>query len=283
MQIGFFLKKIFSFLQLLRYQNLLITTFTLFFSNLFLVGQSNAMDFGFLALVLSTVFVAGGGYLINDLYDIKIDLYNKPDSVLIGSVFSKRWVIITYFLINSFALLLGFFVSNMVGLIDIACIFSLWLYAFWLKKMPLYGNVLVALLSAMVVLMLNIFYHNDNQEVYLLAIFAFFISLIREIVKDMEDIEGDKVGGCNTFPIVFGIKNSKFLIGIILIFFLLFLEFYSLIFNELHANIVYQFCMPISLLFFAYRLYSAQNKSEFHQLSSLCKLLMLFGLIGVIT
>jgi 4-hydroxybenzoate polyprenyltransferase len=189
---------------------------------------------------------------------------------------------VAYLLLVAFALGLGFSISETIYWIDVFCIFGLWFYAFYLKKTPLLGNVWVATLSALVVFILNILYFIDNEQITLLSIFAFFISLLREIIKDMEDIEGDRIGNCHTLPIVFGITKSKYVVYGILLLFILFLIFYRLIFKDLQSNFVYQMLMPILLLFLAYRLYLAQHKQDFHRLSSYCKWLMLIGLGGVL-
>lgn len=278
-------KNLLLFLQLVRYQNLVITALTLGLANYFLLGQV-FWEAKLLLLVLSTVLIAAGGYLINDFYDITIDLKNKPHKVLIGKFFTKKSVLFFYFLFNLLALILGFLISVQVGLVDLSCALSLWLYAFYLKKTPLWGNVLVALLSALVLLMLPLMYQQTNEGIYLLAIFAFFISLIREIVKDMEDIEGDKMGNCQTLPIIFGILKSKYLIYSILVAFIFFLESYFFVFKNLKTNyltiLIYQILIPVLLLFWFYRLYFAIHKKDFHYLSGFCKVLMLIGILGMV-
>lgn len=277
------IQNVLYFLQLIRYQNLIIILLTLFFAKYFLISPtSDQLSPNWLFLSSSTLLVAAGGYLINDFYDIAIDMVNKPDKVLIDKVFTQKYIWRVYFAFNALALFLGFLVSAYIGLSEIVCVLSLWLYAFYLKKTALFGNLLVAFLSAFVVLIVNLMYETHFILVYVFGVFAFFISLIRELIKDIEDIEGDKVGKCRTYPILFGIRNTKTLI------YCLIGTFIALLFVIPHFGNIGQRLNSIShgiisllLLFLAYKLYWAEKKSDFHLLSSFCKLLMLVGMIGM--
>lgn len=271
------------FLQLIRYQNLIIIVLTLFFTKYFLIDSTaDQVPLNWLFLSASTLLVAAGGYLINDFYDIAIDKINKPNKVLIDKIFTQKTSWFVYIAFNIFAVFLGFCISVVIGLSEIVCVLSLWLYAFYLKKTPLFGNLLVAFLSAFVVLIVNLMYEAHFLLVYVFGVFAFFISLIRELIKDIEDIEGDKVGKCSTFPILFGIGNAKMLIYCLIVIFI------ALLFAIPHLANMGQKLSNIShgiisllLLLLAYRLYWAEKKSDFHWLSSFCKLLMLAGMIGM--
>jgi 4-hydroxybenzoate polyprenyltransferase len=272
----------FFFFQLVRYQNLAIIVFTLLFVKYFLISPSLVkFTHEWTLLIFSTVLIAAGGYIINDFYDRKIDEINKPDKVLIGKVFTPNFALYLYAGFNIMAIILGFFTSIYVGLIQIFCVLSLYLYAFYLKKIALVGNVLVAFLSALVVLIVNVLYLQHFLLVYIFGIFAFFISLIRELIKDIEDIAGDRVGECRTFPILYGILNTKRLIYCIIAIFIatLFAVPYFIFSGQ---NQVGSLVIVILLLFLIYKLYKAREKSDFHFLSIFCKLLMLVGMLGML-
>jgi 4-hydroxybenzoate polyprenyltransferase len=234
-------------------------------------------------LIISTTLIAAGGYIINDYFDVKIDLVNKPDKVLISKVFTKKNALQIYVLLNVLALLAGFWVDIKIALIQIFCGLSLYWYALYLKKIALLGNGLVALLSAMVVLLANVLYGKNFPLVYLFAGFAFFISLIRELLKDIEDIEGDKAGNCQTFPILFGVFNTKLFILGVTLFFLLFLFYFPhWLFLSIPYYLFYCFFVSLLLLILAWQVFFAKSKADFHRASSFSKLIMLLGMIGMV-
>lgn len=277
-------QKLFFFFQLIRYQNLVIIIFTLLFTKYFLINSTSSVKFTheWLLLIFSTVLIAAAGYIINDFYDRKIDAINKPHKVLIGKVFTPNSMLYFYVGFNLLAVILGFFISIYIGLIHIFCVLSLYLYALYFKKIALLGNVLVAFLSALVVLIVNVLYLKHFSLVYIFGAFAFFISLIRELIKDIEDIEGDRVGECRTFPILYGILNTKRLIYCIIAIFIaaLFLPYHFL--PNQNLGLIGSLVMVILLLFLTYRLHLARQKSDFHFLSSFCKLLMLVGMLSML-
>jgi 4-hydroxybenzoate polyprenyltransferase len=219
------LKTTILFLQLIRYQNLMIMILTLFFVKYFLIPPfSTPLPSGtYFFLISAVVLIAAGGYIINDVYDITIDKINKPSKVLIDSTFSKTTAFYFYAIFNAIGLLFAFLISFQIGWIHGLCAFSLWLYARYLKKNILVGNAVVAFLSAFVVLIINILHQSHFPLVYAFALFAFFIALIRELVKDIEDMEGDAIAACRTFPLVFGIFKTKILVYCLIAFFILIL------------------------------------------------------------
>ncbi len=277
-------QKIFYFFQLIRYQNLAIIIFTLLFAKYFLISPASSLRFAndWVLLVFSTVLIAAGGYIINDFYDRKIDEINKPHKILIGNIFTPNFALYFYAGFNIIAVISGFFISSYIGLIEIFCVLNLYLYARYFKKIALLGNVLVAFLSALVVLIVNVLYLQHFPLVYIFGIFAFFISLIRELIKDIEDIEGDRTGGCRTFPILYGILNTKRLIYCLLLIFIAMLftvPYYLLLSQNLMQ--ISNITVVVLLLFLTYKLHLAKQKSDFHFLSSFCKLLMLIGMLSI--
>ncbi len=229
------------------------------------------------------MLIAAGGYAVNDYFDVAIDTFNKPNKVLIDRVFTKKNALQIYIFLNATALTAGFIANVKIGFIQVFCGLSLYFYARYLKKIALLGNGLVALLSALVVLLTNIFYEKHFPLIYLFAGFAFFISLIRELVKDAEDIEGDRIGNCQTFPIVFGIFRTKLLIFSILSVFI-FSLFYAphwLSFSIPHY-IFYTCFITFLLLLLGLQVHFARGKTDFHKASIFSKLIMLLGMAGMI-
>jgi 4-hydroxybenzoate polyprenyltransferase len=258
--------------------------FTLVFVNYSLLPIPNQVSFSLVfALGLAVMLVGASGYLINDLFDVAIDRVNKPNKVLIDKAFSKKTVWTVYSSLNSLALLIGFLINETILLLLLFCIVSLWGYALFLKKIALLGNILISFLSALVVLILGILQREWYPLALLFAVFAFCISLIREIIKDMEDIEGDRVGQCKTLPILVGISGAKILtIILLIIFFSLLFYLPSLLDMFIPYYLYYCIILGFSFVWLGWKVYISKSKKDFHYLSSFCKAIMLLGMIGMI-
>jgi 4-hydroxybenzoate polyprenyltransferase len=235
------------FFRLLRPLNLLIIAFTMYMMRYFVLAKAywqdadqNALpasDFDFFLLVFSTMLIAGGGYIINDYFDIKIDRRNKPEKVIVGRFIKKRVAMLWHTLLNIFAVGIGIYLSleyhNPWPLVfHLTTTFLLWMYSLSLKRKFLSGNLVISLMAAMVVLLVGAFELPDMAEdptipgayVHLakwgLLFFAgmsFLSTLIREIIKDLADMEGDALVQCKTVPLVIGIPaTKKFVIVLIL-------------------------------------------------------------------
>lgn len=195
-------------------------------------------EFWFAMLVLATMLLAAGGYAINDYFDTKTDAINRPDRVLVGKAFTRKFAIKLHLILSTIGSLLGIATSIYVGVWQYALIFPLvggllWFYSTTYKAQLLVGNIIVSLVVAVMVPLLvlmfemgrinhTILYVLQQNQISLnaitywvsgFALFAFITTLIREIVKDMEDFEGDAKTGCNTLPIAFGILKTKAIVG----------------------------------------------------------------------
>jgi 4-hydroxybenzoate polyprenyltransferase len=126
--------------------------------------------------VLSTLFIAASGYIINDYYDIKIDLINKPHRVVIGRYIKRRWAMVINQIFNVAGLLLGLLVGKKVFLVNLLAVFCLWLYSNQLKRLPFWGNLMIAILTGFSLLVLAVHYPGHQREVWIYAIFSFEIT-----------------------------------------------------------------------------------------------------------
>ena len=290
-------KAIFS---LVRWTNLIIIAATMLVSFFALQGQKIqliSLDLnGLIMITLSVVFIAAAGNVINDVQDYEIDLINKPDKVIIEKHLSKYGANVLYVVLNVLALMLsalvgaktqfegGFYIIPiMIGL--------LYLYSMYFKKMPLIGNIVVAILSASAIVIPHWFNnqsfdYEDQIVAYLYFAFALILSLVREIVKDIEDIEGDKAQGAKTLPILVGVKASKGvaiggLITLVIILFNLQLFFNSFFEIELAEMLV---ITPINSIVFllGFNIYRAKDKQDYHKISILCKIVMVLGILSML-
>jgi 4-hydroxybenzoate polyprenyltransferase len=260
----------------------------------------------FSLLVLASVTIAAAGYIINDYFDLNIDRVNKPEKLVVDKIIKRRWAILWHFCISLFGGLLSLYLawrlSNLVlALGNLLCIALLWFYSTTFKKKLLIGNIIISLLTAWVVLVLwvielpRLYYDVVPEEldtlsrVFKLAAlyggFAFISSLIREVVKDIEDMAGDSKYGARTMPIVWGVNVSKVFAAtwtIVLIAAILILQLYVLPFRWWWSLLYSGLLIILPLLIILRKLYKAYTSKDFHQISNWIKFVMLTGILSMI-
>ncbi len=275
-----------GFLRLIRVNNLIILFFTQYFTAIFLIDPESrvlrlSLDYKLMLVTLSTILIAAAGYLINDYHDVKIDAINRPQRILVGKILQRREMLLVYSILNLIALATGFLVSYKILVLHIFSISSLWFYSAFLKKTPFWGNFLIAILTALSILIIAIYYNSNYLFVGLYASLAFFVSLIREIVKDMEDVKGDSAYGSHTLPIVYGQRGAKRYIYVIAILFLAGLFVFDF-YIDLWSFWIIGIILSTETLFLLYFIYWADTKDKFHFCSNFCKAILLSGVISMI-
>lgn len=269
-----------ALVRLTRLWNLLIVALTQYCTAGFLVGTDTLSDHGLLLLTLSTVLVAAGGYSINDYYDVKIDLINKPERVVVGKTLSRRFVLLLHTVLTVTGVLLGFLLSWVIGGITFVSGFLLWLYSNQLKRLPFIGNFIVALLTGVSVWMVNLLFPPTRAAILVYAVFAFFLTLIREIIKDMEDLKGDNTFGCRTLPIVWGLRGTKLFLYLVTVLFCSTVVSIHMLVTPLPVAFFVGFLfIPLGILI-AW-LIRADTRRDYYRLSQLSKLIMLGGLFSM--
>ena len=297
-----------NYLKLIRYQNLLLLAFMqLIFRYGFLKLQNiylSLNDWQYGLLVLSTVLIAAAGYVINDIMDQETDYDNKPDNVIVGQYISEKAAYNLYFILNITGVGIGYYLANVIQKPSFAGAFiiisaTLYMYASSLKQILLVGNIIVALLLSFSVLIIGLFdllpatYEGNQREMGVMfsilidyACFAFIINLIREIVKDLEDVYGDNNYGMSTLPIALGVnKTSKvvFALGIIAILILFWYINSNLMATQLYYAVVYALLFVVApLIFFVIKIWNAKSKQEFHLLSTVLKWVIFFGILSIL-
>lgn len=259
-------------------------------------------DWQYELLVLSTVLIAAGGYVINNIFDQETDNDNKPNDVIVGKSISETQAYNLYFALTVSGVALGFYLSNVIQKPGFASIFiliaaTLYLYASSLKQMMLIGNVVVALLLSFSVIIIGIFdlypatvIENQQQmKVFFsilldYAIFAFMINILREMIKDIQDMDGDYNQGMNTLPIAIGkLRTCKiiFILSIIpILVILLYINKYLLDLLWVTIYLLLFVCGP--LILFTVKMLKAYTKKEFYFLSLLLKWMLFFGILSVV-
>ncbi|MFN8844434.1 MAG: geranylgeranylglycerol-phosphate geranylgeranyltransferase [Chryseotalea sp.] len=270
-----------AMLRLTRFGNLLIIGFAQTATAFFLVGSHSWQTFSLWLLSSSTIIIAAAGYIINDYYDIKIDYINKPERVVIGKIIPRRFAILFHTLFSVGGIAIGFYLSWQIGVIHFFSAFMLWLYSNSLKRLPLIGNVVIAFLTALSVFIIAVFYKTNINLILIYSLFAFFISLVREVVKDMEDLKGDITFGCKTLPILWGIRKTKYFLYSVLVVFVLLVLILDSYFTIL-PSVYFMSFLFLPLAWFALRLHRADTVKDFRWLSNLSKIIMLLGIISML-
>ena len=320
------MQKIIAFLSLIRLQNLFIVALCQYFirfafTKTFLPFPAlNDLEFFF--FVFTTISIAASGYIINDIYDVETDKINKSGKLIIGEIIKVETAIILYFLLNTIALFSGVYLAIIIGkplysLIFVYCIFFLWRYSRSMKKAFLIGNLHVGILTALVLINTALFdiipnIHFPGNEsgrmilkiILVYSLFSFFLTLIREFVKDIEDKEGDMAINAKTLVIVLGVKKTKFIIFCLSFAVLVIVGFWQyfqlqiislnsiikwdgevyesvLIWGTDRFAIIYTAILQTILLLFVLRLYNSRTKKDFYYLSQLCKIIMLVGICSM--
>ncbi len=304
-----------AFLKLIRYPNLFFIALTQFLFYYCIILPEYARhpelthEFDWLHLVLliaASILIAAAGYIINDYFDLNIDRVNRPERLIIEKLIKRRWAIVWHLALSVTGIVISFYLgwkigNLLIGIINIVCVLMLWFYSTTFKRQLLIGNIIISLLTAWVVLVLYVAemkflpgrYDKEHisliTKIYKYAVmyggFAFIISLIREVIKDMEDMEGDEKYNCKTMPIIWGIPASKVFVAvwlIVLIGALLVLELYSIQLTWWWP-VLYNLLLIILPLFHILRkLFKAFTTEDFHNLSNLVKLVMLTGILSML-
>ncbi len=281
-----------AFLRLVRLPNLLIILVAQFLIRIFVIGPKEdwktiITDLPFLLLCLATLMIAGAGYIINDYYDIKIDIVNNPKKVMIGKIFTRRVALFAHFIINIVAVLIGLLVAIKMNdwkifITVFVSGFLMWYYSNSLKRLALWGNITISLLTGISIYYISFLSDNNIRMVIIYSVFAFMVSLIREIIKDMEDMKGDALYGCKTLPIVWGVRNTKnFIFAVSIVF----ISIMVLLFIERYNNLLALYFGIVLFPVFAFlliKLYKAETEKDYHNLSTLSKGIMLAGLASIL-
>lgn len=315
-----------SFLKLIRIQNLLIIVFALYMARYCIIKpvlqvydlKITFTELDMFFVTLAWVMVAAGGYAINDYFDNQIDRINRPDTQVVGKTISRGTATTTHLSLSITGCVLGMLASIRIGEWKLGLMFPfvaglLWFYSTAYKKQFLLGNLVVAFITGLG-LMTPALYEYPGQLSALSAkiipdneftpklllnlmlefgVFAFATTLVREIIKDIEDVEGDKANDCNTIPIALGIRNAKIIAisltsliiaGLGVAYFIFFdereLDFDSMAtLNKYKAMIYFLVLLIAPLGLLIYKLAKADSKKEFHACSSLMKWIMLAGIL----
>lgn len=304
-----------KYLQLIRWQNLLLVALSMFFTIRFVIQpilgipvfDHGLQVIGFVLLLTAVLLITAGGNIINDIYDVNSDSINKPGKNIVDSIISEKTAYRLYGLITIGGILAGVVVSFMIGKINFGFIFAivaglLYFYSQKYSCIPFLGNVVVSVLVSLSFGIVWVFYFYSlslepdvfvNVQgmfsvatiyIFIYMIFAFVINLMREVVKDIEDYNGDDRFGCRTLPVAYGISLSKVIaivISIICVVACIFLQMYWISGGNYFIGSYFSI-IDLLLIMIIIKLFNASESVDYKKISLLIKILMIAGILSMI-
>ena len=293
-----------SFFYLIRYKNLLMVLLTMILTKYALINSfisdPSLTSIDFIILSLSILCITAGGYIINDLFDIEADTINKPLKVYISKSISKKNAWVIYLLSSTLGVTLGIYLSiikniDFLSFYFIGTTLLLFLYSVLLKKLVFIGNLCISLLVTLPIYLLYKFDSNSKTfsnilqyfflsiAVFYYMFFAFLTTMIREIIKDIEDINGDYIVKLKTLPILIGktrARNISIFLSLVLLLFLFLVSSNYFISNKYFLGII-MLMLSTVVVYFIFKSWIATTKKQFQYLSNLMKLIMFIGILSM--
>ena len=280
------LMKIFSLFSVVRGYNIPIIVLAQYLSSIFILDkEKRALDIIldwrlFLIVFVSTLTIASG-YIINSFYDSAKDLINRPKKSMLDRLISQKTKLQVYFFLNFLAATLAYIVSWRASLFFSVYIFLIWFYSHKLKKYPIVGNLTASLLAVLPFFGILLYFKNFYPEIFAHASFLFLLILIREMIKDLENIKGDIANDYQTIPVRFGIKVSKNMITFLT--FLTIIPVYILIEKyDVGYMDIYFYISLIVLILFCFKLWKSETHNDYLELHNILKTIIVTGVFSIV-
>lgn len=278
--------KLLSLLSVVRGYNVLILVLAQYLAALFIFSPTKSLrvvllDHKLFFIVLSSVFVVSAGYIINNFYDVKADKINRPIKTSLDQVVSQKTKLQIYFLFNFLGFVFGWFVSWKAALFFGVYIFAIWFYSHKLKRLPFIGLLSVSILTILPFFAIFIYYKNFSKIIFVHATFLFCVLLLRQLIKDLENLRGAVANNYTTFPVKYGERKTRKL-GILIIL-LTFLPAYILFNYPSIGYMKYYFLISmIILIFIGYFLWKSNLKRHYVLLHNVLKIMLLVGILSLL-
>lgn len=278
--------KILSLFSVVRGYNIPIIVLAQYLSSIFILAPEKRaldviLDWRLFVIVFVSTLTIASGYIINNFYDSEKDLINRPNKSMLDRLVSQKTKLNVYFGLNFLAAGLAFIISWRAALFFSMYIFMIWFYSHKLKKYPIIGNLTASLLAILPFFGILLYFKNFYHVIFAHATFLFLLILIREMIKDLENIKGDVANNYQTIPVRFGERTSKQIItflttATILPVFIL-IDKYDVGYMD-----IYFYISLIVLIFFLLKLWKSQTHDEYVQLHNTLKLLIVAGVFSII-
>jgi len=280
------LLKIVSMFSVIRGYNIPIIALAQYLSAIFILAPekralSVLLDFNLFIIVIVSSLTIASGYIINNFYDSEKDLINRPNKSQLDRLVSQKTKLKVYFTVNFIVFLLSFFVSFRAVLFFSSYIFMIWFYSHKLKKMAIVGNMTAAFLAVLPFFAILLYYKNIYPQIFAHANFLFLLLIIREIIKDLENIKGDIANDYQTIPVMFGESTAKKIITFLTVLTIIPIYFLVEIFEVGYMDI-YFYMSLIILIFFLQKLWKSNSKPDYLKLHNILKFLVVSGVFCIV-
>lgn len=277
--------KFVSLFSVIRGYNILVVILAQYLSTIFILAPTSntlslVLDFGLFCIVFASTLAIASGYIINNFYDSKKDLINRPNKSMLDRLVSQKTKLYVYFSLNFIIVALAYKVSWRAFFFFSSYIFLIWYYSHRVKKLPLIGNLTSAILSLLPFFAIVLYFKNANINLYGHALFLFLLLLMRELIKDLENIKGDLATNYKTIPIVYGEAVSKKIITVLTITTILPVYFLIELNDVGYMDIYFYLCL-IFLVFFLLNLWKSKTKQNYLALHNLLKFLIVAGVFCI--
>ncbi|GAA0739100.1 MULTISPECIES: geranylgeranylglycerol-phosphate geranylgeranyltransferase [Gaetbulibacter] len=279
------LLKFFSMFSVIRGYNILVVVIAQYLASIYILAHDKpvkevVLDLNLLMLVLASAAAIAGGYIINNFYDSEKDLINRPRKTMLDRLVSQNTKLSFYFVLNFIAVIMASYVSFRAVVFFSVYIFAIWFYSHKLKKLPFIGNLVSAILTITPFFVIFVYYKNFEHVVFVHAMFLFLVISMRELTKDLENLQGDMAQDYHTIPVVYGEKASKLMLTVLSV--LTLVPTLLLIFQYQVGKMSYYFYVSIVLLLvFVVMLWKSNSKSQYLILHNILKLIIVLGVISI--
>jgi 4-hydroxybenzoate polyprenyltransferase len=278
--------KIISLFSVVRGYNIPVIVLAQYLSAIFILAPekralSVLLDLNLFIIVFGSSLTIASGYIINNFYDSKKDLINRPNKSQLDRLVSQKTKLQVYFTLNFIVSLLAFFVSFRAVLFFSAYIFLIWFYSHKLKKYPIIGNLTASVLAVLPFFAILLYYKNLYPQIFAHATFLFLLILIREMIKDLENIKGDIANDYRTIPVLFGENYAKQIITALTISTIVPVYFLVTIYDVGYMDIYFYISLMV-LIFFLNLSWKANDKLAYLKLHNTLKFLVVSGVFCII-
>ncbi len=280
---NFFTRNTAGFLMASRIPNLLIIGLTQFITAFYLLNKplGSLIKLEFLLFIFSTGMIGAAGYIINDYFDQKIDMINRPEKVIVGTRFRRRLALFSHLALTFSGIAIGFLIDPAIGAIHIFSAGALWTYSVIIRRWVLLGTLTIAFLTCLTLLLVMVFFREFNLLVVAYALFGCVTIFIRESLKDIVSAKGEVQFGIQSIPIVWGIRGAKLIIFLAGIAGVGMLTFYLLSIPNWNVRIFF-FAVLLFVFWAAFQLAKADKMSDFKRIKVYIDILIVAGLISML-
>ena len=278
--------KLFSLFVVVRGLNLAMIVVAQYITAIFIMSPSQSLsevllDRPLFILIVATVLSIASGYIINNFYDAEKDSINRPQQVTIEKLVSQNTKLMVYFILNLLVVIIASYVSFRAVLFFSVYIFAIWFYSHKIKKRPIIGNLISAILTITPFFAIFLYYKNFSSLIFVFGFYLFLILSMRELVKDLSNLKGDLVLNYKTIPVVYGEIYAKFMILFLVLANISVTSFLLLSYDLGRMDSFFYFSI-ILLFLVLLLLFKAHKYQQYSRIHWLLKLLVLLGVFSIV-